>query len=173
MNENESLDLLLKLIETYRSNPDAAVEAAKLTVTGMVSVAAISLLGNLFATIYIVKSEARKTRDQLTMDRKNQLSISWHSEFKDLITMLLYETDPEIHADHSNKEEVVKLMHKLNLMLNESIPAHKKLNSLINKLALCKNGWIKTNETQLLKLQSSIIELSKRIVYQPNEEYKS
>ena len=171
MDEKESLELLLKLIEIFKSNPDAAVEAAKLTVIGMVSVAAISLLGNFVATTYLVKSEAKKTRDQLLIERKNQLNISWHSEFKELIASLLYETDPELHTK-PNKKNIIKLMHKLNLMLNESIPIQHKVNESINKLALCANGWLEADLSQMLSIQAEILELCKLIIYQPNENYK-
>lgn len=167
MEEKDTLELVLKAAELLTSNPDAAVEAARLTVIGMVSVAFISLVGQFIATTILVKSEARKIRDQLLLDRQNQLNVSWQAEFKDLLSSLLYETDPEVHHQ-PNKENVVKIIHKLNLMLNENLPIQKQLNAYINKLALSANGWLEADPHEILQFQATIIELSKKIVYQPD-----
>jgi len=167
MTEKDVVELILKTSELLTNNPNAAVEAARLTVIGMVSVALIAVLGQFIATRYLVKSESEKVARQLLLDRQNQLNIAWQAEFKELLASLLYESDPEVNQK-PNKKNIVKTIHKLNLMLNEDIPIQKELNHHINKLALSANGWLTVNESEIMQYQSSIINLGKQIVYQPS-----
>lgn len=132
----------------------------------MVSVAFITILGQFLATTLLIRSEARKIRYQFSLDRERQLHHEWNNNLRDSITQLLYETDIEAQSD-AKKVNIMKLMHKLNLMLDDSIQDQKILNAAINKLALASNGWEKVTQAELLSRQSAVIVAGKVVIYRP------
>ncbi len=114
--------------------------------------------------MYMIKSENRKLQYQFKKETLNQLSVSWNSEFKNLIAGLLFETDPE-NGQQPNKGKVVKLMHKSSLLLNTNIPRHSALNEKVNSLALMTNGWLQGDERVILNLHAEKIKNDSATVF--------
>ncbi|MCS0027732.1 hypothetical protein NB572_09360, partial [Vibrio alginolyticus] len=69
MENKDIVNAILELTKIVKSNPDSAVQAADLTVKGMVAVALITVVVQLIVTFVIVRNEHRKSHIQAKLDR--------------------------------------------------------------------------------------------------------
>ncbi|ELZ1718155.1 hypothetical protein SD909_004595 [Vibrio parahaemolyticus] len=168
MENKEILDALNSLIEIARlakEQPDAPVLAAKYTVFGMLGVAFITLVGQLFSTRFLVKSEMRKTLVHVKAELDANFSVEWNRDIESLITDLLVATDPEVNSGVVDKERVIHCVHKLNLKLNQNYKTHSALDCAVNDLAMTVNGW--EVRGPVFDLQNRVIQTAKKVIYQP------
>ncbi|KAB7667808.1 hypothetical protein [Plesiomonas shigelloides] len=164
MESKEILDALIEISKLLKDNPNAPIEAAKYTVYGMVSVAFITLLGQLITTHRLIKSEMRKALLQVTAEKDSEFSIEWNKTVQKLVSDLLIATECDINPI-IDKTKVASCTHQLNLMLNNSNPHHAALNNAVNDLAMTANGW-EVKDT-IFNLQDRLTRAAKRVIYQP------
>jgi len=165
--DNDTLKAILALLKVIASKPDGAVIAAAVTVGGMITVAVLTTITQWIVTKHIILSEHNKISVQINSEFKIRQFESWQNDFKEAMSLLLAATDPEIRNPF-NKNEIVPLVHKIQLMLNLANPGHQKVNDLVSSLALSVNGWHqKIDEAQILKTQGYLIDASKEILYLP------
>lgn len=165
--DNETLKAILALLKTIAAKPDGAVIAASVTVVGMITVAILTTITQWFVTKRIISSEHSKISIQINSEFKVRQFENWQSDFKESIALLLTATDPEIRNPF-DKNEIVPLVHKIQLMLNLANPGHNKVNELVNALALSVNGWNRTiDEASILRTQGHLIDACKEILYLP------
>lgn len=165
--DNEILKAILGLLKVMAAKPDGAVIAAGVTVSGMITVAVLTTITQWIVTKRIISSEHSKISIQINSEFKLKQFELWQNDFKEAMSLLLAATDPEIRKPF-NKNEIVPLVHKIQLMLNLSNPGHKKVNGLVNALALAVNGWHNNiDETTILTTQGQLIDACKEILYLP------
>lgn len=164
MESKEVADLLLELTKLMKDNPNTPILAAEYTVYGMLGVAAITLLGQFITTYILMRSEMRKVVTQTKASYMSEMNAAWNQEVKNLVADLVMAVESESPTGQ-DKVKILKCTHSLNLMLNEDIPSHKRLNSAVNELALNVNGWERSNT--LFNLQAQLTEAAKEVIYQP------
>lgn len=165
--DNETLKAILALLKTITSKPDSTVIAASVTVGGMITVAFLTTITQWIVTKRIISSEHSKISIQINSEFKLRQFENWQRDFKEAIALLLAATDPEIRNPF-NKNEIIPLVHKIQLMLNLTVPGHRKVNELLNTLALSVNGWNRTvDEASILRTQGNLIDACKDILYLP------
>jgi len=100
--------------------------------------------------------------------RLQQLS-EWQTEFRSVMSELLAVTDPEAQ-DSPPKERIIQLVLKAQLMLNPSLPAHTKVNNLVNALALAVNGWHGPQDiSSILHIHAALLEASRETIFLPGK----
>ena len=165
--DNESLKAILGLLKAIAAKPDGAVIAASVTVVGMITVAVLTTITQWFVTKRIITSDHSKISIQINSEFKLRQFELWQNDFKEAMSLLLAATDPEIRNPF-NKNEIVPLIHKIQLMLNLANLGHRKVNGLVNDLALAVNGWNKNiDEASILRIHGHLIDASKEILYLP------
>ena len=161
--DEKQADLILRALEYASSNPDAAVEAARLTVWGMIGVALISLAAQLFTTRLLFHKERRRQISQIDSDIKSKALFQWKESVQENVSELLAATDPEISAA-TEKQQVVRSTLKIQLELDESIAEQAALNRAINKLSLAVNGWEQKTSKDIFGLQNEVLQATKDAV---------
>lgn len=165
--DNETLKAILALLKMIAAKPDGAVIAASVTVGGMVTVAILTAVTQWIVTKRILSSEHSKISMQVNSEFRLRQFENWQRDFKEAIALLLAATDPEIRNPF-NKNEIVPLVHKIQLMLNLTNSGHSKVNELLTALALSVNGWNGTiDEASILRTQGHLIDACKEILYLP------
>ena len=161
MENKDIVNAILELTKIMKSNPDSAVQAADLTVKGMVAVALITVVVQLIVTLLIVRNENRKSHLQAKLERTKELDLQWHQNVQENLVNLVTLADPDVES--SSKEQLLKSVYSLNLLLDRNVAEQEHLNQAINKLAACYDKWHQPN--QRYKLQSDVIEASKSVLY--------
>ncbi|OEA15007.1 hypothetical protein BBM55_16100 [Vibrio parahaemolyticus] len=161
MENKDIVNAILELTKIVKSNPDSAVQAADLTVKGMIAVALITVIVQLVVTFVIVRNEHRKSHIQAKLDKAKELDLQWHKDVQEHLANLVTVADPDI--EQSSKQDLLKSVYSLNLLLDRNVPEQNSLNEAINELAACYDEWHKTN--QRYKLQSNVIEAGQKVLY--------
>lgn len=112
------------------------VIAACVSVIGMVSVAAISALIQFRITKSVIENDHKKIRHQATMDAYNQRRQHKNDHLLELLTEYLNLTDPEINGLYMYPV-IVKLLHKIQLLLDTNCAIENELNSVLVNFTLC------------------------------------
>ena len=161
MENKDVVNAILELTKLVKSNPDSAVQAADLTVKGMVAVALITVIVQLIVTFVIVRNEHRKSHIQAKLDRAKELDLQWHKNVQEHLSNLVTLADPDIES--SSKQELLKSVYSLNLLLDRNVQEQEVLNQSINKLAACYDETYQPS--QRYKLQSEVIEAGQKVLY--------
>lgn len=116
-----------------------------------------------------IRSETERLHRQLSTEFRLQQFSEWQTEFRSVISELLAVTDPE--AQNSlPKERIVQLVLKAQLMLNPNLPAHAKVNGLVNALALSTTGWHGPQDlSSILRIHSELLEASRETLFLPGK----
>jgi len=135
---------------------------------GLAGVAVASLIQWVVARS-VVRSETERLHRQLSIEFRQQQFSEWQSEFQAVIAELLASTDPEV-AKPFQKEKVVSLVLRAQLMLNPNLPSHARVSGLVNQLALTVNGWHgEPDQRALLGIHSALLEAAKETLYLPGK----
>jgi len=116
-----------------------------------------------------VRAESERLRQQLLAEFHREQFTDWQAKFRETIADLLAATDPELNA-RFEKAKVVPLVLRAQLMLNPKRPAHARVNSLVNQLALAVNGWEQRGASELLRLHSELLEAARDAMYVPAKQ---
>src|SRR5262245_22362305 len=87
-----------------------------------------------------VRAETERLYEKLSAEFEIQQLSAWQAQFQTVMSELLCATDPELFAK-VDKQRVIPLVHRANLLLNPNLRSHAQVNDLVNKLALVVNGW--------------------------------
>lgn len=116
-----------------------------------------------------IRAETERLHRQLSAEFQLAQFSEWQTEFRSVMSELLAFTDPETMKSYS-KEQVIPLVLKAQLMLNPNIPSHKKVNALINKLALAVNGWHGPQDiSSILCIHGELLDMSRETLYIPSK----
>lgn len=116
-----------------------------------------------------IRAETERLHRQLSTEFRLQQFSEWQIEFRSVMSELLAVTDPEAQRGLPN-ERVVQLVLKAQLMLNPSLPAHAKVNGLINALALAVNGWHGPQDiSSILRTHGDLLEASRETLFLPGK----
>ena len=105
----------------------------------MFGVAAIGALVQWLVTRTVIRSEHERLRIQLQSEFHLRQFEQWQSRLQEIIADLLKETDPEV-SQGLDRDRIVPLILRAQLMLNLKEPNHRNVNDLINQLGLAVNG---------------------------------
>lgn len=106
------------------------VMAACVSVIGMVSVAAISALIQFRITKSVIENDHKKIKHQASIDAYNQKRQHKNDHLLELLTEYLNLTDPEINGLYQY-HVIVRLVHKIQLLLDTNNPIETELNSVL------------------------------------------
>jgi hypothetical protein len=114
-----------------------------------------------------IRSETERLHRQLSTEFRLQQFSEWQAEFRSVISELLGVTDPEVQREF-RKDRVIPLILKAQLMLNPQLPAHARVNGLINQLALAVNGWHGTQDAAtVLRIHGELLDASRNTLFLP------
>lgn len=114
-----------------------------------------------------IRSETERLHRQLSTEFRLQQFSEWQAEFRGAISELLAVTDPE--AQHEfGKDRAIPLILKAQLMLNPRLPAHARVNGLINQLALAVNGWHGPQDAAtVLRIHGELLDAARDTLFLP------
>jgi len=138
------------------------IAAAFIALVGVAGAGVIQWL----VTRHTVRAESERLRQQLFAEFHRAQFTEWQSKFRETVADLLAATDPELNS-RFEKAKVVPLVLRAQLMLNPKLPAHARVNSVVNQLALAVNGWEQRGASELLGLHSELLEASRDAMYLP------
>lgn len=175
--EQSNINILIELLKESLNKPNGAVLAAQITVGGMLSVTVITSFIQLLITKTIIESERNKLHTELEAERKllfTQLQqefklkqfSTWQENFISTIADLLKYTDVEAFPS-PEKDKIIPLIHKAQLLLNLDIQEHKIVNQYINQLGLAINGWDTSTAKDIFTIQNELLKASRKIIYLP------
>ena len=168
--DNETSKAILELLKIIVAKPDGAIIAAALTVGGMIAVVLLTSISQWIVTKRIILSEHNRLSIQINSEFKLKQFEIWQKDFKEIVSLLLTATDPEIRNPF-NRNEIVPLVLKVQLMLNLDNPSHKKVNGLVNNLALAVTGWEYGHDaSSILNIHGHLLDASKAILYVPENK---
>lgn len=99
--------------------PDSAIITSLISLGGIVVVAVMSVLTQIFLTRHIVKSDFRKIKTQIQTEYDFKKKQEWINQFRKIIADLVTETDPE-ENDTFNNIRMISLINQAQLMLDSS-----------------------------------------------------
>jgi hypothetical protein len=124
-------------------------------------------LGQWLISRSVVRAETERLHRQLSAEFRLQQFSEWQSKFSAVIAELLAVTDIEA-SSRFEKQKIVPLVLKAQLLLNPSVPSHAKVNGLINRLALAVNGCHEeTSEREILSMHAELLDAAREAVYLP------
>jgi len=150
------------------SKPDNTTITAYITIGGMFGVAAITAFTQWIVTKSIIRSEHERLHTQLRSDFKLNQFAKWQEEFLDVISALLAQTDPEVYPT-PEREKVVPLIQKAQLLLNLDIQTHRNINALVNELGLAVNKWETRGLSEILGIHGRLLEAAREAICLPEE----
>lgn len=116
-----------------------------------------------------IRAETERLHRQLSAEFRLQQLSEWQTEFRSVMSELLTVTDPETKGSLP-KERIVQLVLKAQLMLNPNLPAHAKVNGLINALALAVNGWHGPQDlSAILRTHGELLDASRETLFLPGK----
>lgn len=157
-----------KLLEALLSRPDGAVVAAKITVFGMLGSAFLAALIQWLITKTLIRSQLRREKVRLDSEFRVRQYELWQNRFHDALIDLLTATDPQVNPVPA-AAKIVPQVHRVQLLLSRTDPAHKKVTGLVNELALTLTGWREGSAAELMGTHAALIEAAKDIFYSPHE----
>ena len=89
-----------------------------------------------FITWLTTKGQREFEYKKLELLQKYKEKEKWHDRFIDLSSSLLSELDPYISQQSSNKIQIIKLIHQVQILLNSTIKEHATINHFITELGL-------------------------------------
>ena len=169
---DKTFELLTKILEELTSKPDSAIITAIISLGGMLIVAIMSIVTQIFITRHIVKSDFRKIQTQIQTEYDFKNRQEWINQFRKIIAELVTETDPELN-DTFNKTRMISLINQAQLMLDTSKNDEKEIFGKITHLGMVVSDWhkdmlerthydnwegVKDYSEDIFPIQSSIIE---------------
>jgi len=119
-----------------------------------------------------VRAETDRLYKKLSAEFQVQQFSAWQAEFQSVISEFLCATDPEM-SPKSEKQRVIPLVLRANLLLNPHLPSHAAVNDLINQLALAVNGWQgEQGMREVLNLHAQLLLASRALIYAPGRRDK-
>jgi len=128
-------------------------------------IALISTLIGALISFLLQRNQREFEYKKFLAQQKYQEIEKWKERFIDLSSQLLSELDPTIANQTDNKKEIIKLIHKVQILLNLQIEEHLKINDVINKLGLAINK--ETNlysYSELLSLHGKLSDSIRNVV---------
>lgn len=143
------------------------VWAAVITVGGMVLVSMFSMIGTSMAA----REETKRLRQHLLADSRLQQHRAWQKQLRDQLGELIAMVDPQNTAPF-DRASLITLVHRSQLLLNESDSAQANVNAALNALALEVTGWSQRpgDISYLLGLQNDLIKATKLVLYNPSRQ---
>lgn len=166
--EQEAAETIIELLKTVLAKPDATVIAAYITIGGMFGVALITVISQWLVTKSIMRSEHERLKLEISSEFKNNQFSKWQEEFLETISTLLSNADPEVYPT-PEREKIVPLIQKAQLLLNLNIQSHSKVNALINELGLAVNKWEERGMSEILGISGRLLEASRDVIYLPGK----
>ena len=116
-----------------------------------------------------IRSETERLHRQLSAEFRLQQFSQWQNQFQTAMSELLAATDPEAGKPFQ-KERIVPLVLKVQLMLNPHLASHAQVNNLVNNLALTVNGWHGPQDlSSLLEIHGALLEAARQTLYLPGK----
>jgi hypothetical protein len=116
-----------------------------------------------------IRSENDRLHRQLREEFHLQQFSAWQSEFQSVMSERLAATDPEANKQ-LQKERIIPLVLKAQLMLNPHLALHAKVNDLVNKLALAVNGWHGPKDIRaVLAAHGALLDAARETLYLPGK----
>ncbi|MCC9596985.1 MULTISPECIES: hypothetical protein [unclassified Rubrivivax] len=116
-----------------------------------------------------IRAETERLLRQLGNEFRLQQYSKWQADFRATISELLAITDPEAQTP-PQKGQITSLVLKAQLMLNPKLPAHAKVNALINTLALATNGWHGPQEvSSILRIHGELLDAARETLFLPGQ----
>jgi hypothetical protein len=117
----------------------------------------------------VIRSENERLHRQLRDEFQLQQFTAWQSEFQSVMAELLAATDPEANKE-LQKERIIPLVLKAQLMLNPHFAPHAKVNDLVNKLALAVTGWQGSQDLRaVLAIHGALLDATRETLYVPGK----
>ena len=114
-----------------------------------------------------LRAETERLYAKLREEFHLQQFSAWQSQFQSVMSELLAVTDPEAN-DKLEKQRIIPLVLKAQLMLNPQLPHHAKVNDLVNKLALAVNGWHADQDLRsVLTVHAALLDAARDVLYLP------
>lgn len=165
--DQNSANTIIEMLNQLLSKPDGSIAAAQITVWGMIGVTLITCLVQWAVTRTIIRSEGERLRVQLETDFRLRQQSAWEDEFRTTIATLLEYTDPEAYPI-PEKQRVVPLILKSQLLLNLQLRSHIRINELINALGMAVNNWDNRSKNEILGMHERLLEAARSVTYSPN-----
>lgn len=117
-----------------------------------------------------VRAETDRLYKKLSAELQVQQFSTWQAQFQSVISDLLCATDPEVSAK-VDKQRVIPLVLRANLLLDPNLRSHATVNDLVNKLALTVNCWHgEQGMREVLRLHAALLEASRALIYSPGRQ---
>lgn len=114
-----------------------------------------------------LRAETQRLYAQLREEFHLQQFSAWQSQFQSVISDLLAATDPEAN-ERLEKQRIIPLVLKAQLMLNPQLPPHAKVNDLVNKLALAVHDWHEDQDPRsVLTVHAALLDAARDSLYRP------
>lgn len=159
---------ILSILKEMQNKPDFTLYSALISVSGALIVAIITTIFQSKTTKKIINSEDERSIKQF----KQKQYETWENEFRKNISFLLSEID--FNKTEGIKKDFSILIYNIQLMLNCNDSIHSKINNVLNEIGkLLKSffkGEVNDFENKILLLQGELIDLSKEVLYLPNEK---
>lgn len=150
------------------------VIAAIISVGGMLGVAALAAVSQLAITRQVIQSEHRKIVQQIKGKFRSRHRERKIERLLDTLSDLVAHTDPEINPS-INYPEVVRLIHRAQLLLDLDREPEARLNAAINDLGLQVGGYVSApplehfdeepdRRAAVLRTHGKLIDLAKVVI---------
>jgi len=170
--EIETAQTLIELLQAVLSKPDSTATAAYITIGGMFGVAAITAVTQWLVTKSIIRSEHARLHTQLRSDFELNQFAKWQDEIVTVVSELLTHTDLEV-CPAPQREKVVPLILKTQLLLNLNVQVHRNINNLVNELGLAVTKWEARGVSEILGIHSRLLEAAREAIYLPGRQAHS
>ena len=172
ISDSKVVELLTNILANVTSKHDSAVTTAIIGLGGMLIVAIMSVVTQIFITRHIIKSDFKKIQTQIETEYDFKRKQEWIIQFRKIIADLVTETDPDSDTKFS-KTRMIWLINQSQLMLDKSKPLESEIFGLITHIGLTINDrdnntkyceqsgdWenLKDYSDDILSLQTSIID---------------
>jgi hypothetical protein len=141
------------------------VAAALITVVGTVTVAVVSVITQLKVTKAVIRSEHQKLSEQISGETRARTLERRQDLIRENISELLPMIDPEINA-RIGYDNVVRIIHSVQLLLDPHTPSELRLNGDLNELGVALQSYVQIQHIafdnrlqhvqQILNIQSNI-----------------
>jgi len=131
ISEDKTIQLLTKILENMNAKPDSAI----IGLGGMVLVAILSILTQIFITRYIIKADLRKIQTQIETEYNFRKKQEWNIQFRKIIADLVTETDPD-RENEFNITKMISLINQSQLMLDSANSIEKEIFGLITHIGM-------------------------------------
>lgn len=149
------------------------VLAAVVGAAGAIVVVVATVAAQLGVTRAMIRAERERTREQIAGEEESRRRDRREDRLLDVVSELLAVSDPqaETGADHG---KAVALIHRLQLLLDISVPAERSLNGVTNELGQALHAYhaVRTRDIdqklpetrRLLQAQSAVSEHARVVI---------